>query len=80
MEKMNDLKEELIQILTPIFGQGTKNILENYYTEGEDADLIALARHMLSGYMGKEAAEHVLDKIISRHKIRMPAEPSKVVA
>ena len=58
-----DIKTEILSLLTPIFGNGVKKLIDDNY-ENNEAELIELARHMLTGYMGKDYAEKQLKKII----------------
>jgi hypothetical protein len=46
-----DIKEELIKVMLPIFGEEVKKLIEEHYDSKNPEELIALADHMLTGYM-----------------------------
>lgn len=54
------LKDKLIHLLSSIFGDEVKKIVDENYTSNKE--LIELSFHMLSGYMGKENAKKLLLK------------------
>jgi hypothetical protein len=59
-----DLKEKIIHILTPVFGEEVKKIIEDNYTSKKPEELVQLAYHMLSGYMGEQNAKKLLQKVL----------------
>ena len=69
MEKLEELKSELIGVLAPIFGQGIKNILENYYDKKEAGEMMNLADHMLTGYLGAKSAHLLIKKISAKYHL-----------
>jgi len=64
IEKMKkDIKEELIKIMAPIFGEEVKKLIESNYDSNKPGELLELAEHMLTGYMGAENADRILKKL-----------------
>jgi hypothetical protein len=58
-----DIKEELIAIMAPIFGEEVKKLIESNYDVNKPEELFELAEHMLTGYMGAENANRILKKL-----------------
>ncbi len=67
MEKNIKIKEEVLKVLTPIFGDNVRKIINEYYDSNKPEEIIELAHHMLSGYMGKKNADRILKKIIQNY-------------
>ncbi|NTV23676.1 MAG: hypothetical protein HGA85_04850 [Nanoarchaeota archaeon] len=61
-----DIKTELLKILTPIFGKDVQKLIQDNYDSSKPDELIALAHHMLSGYMGEDNANKKLTAFLSR--------------
>ncbi|MCM2325093.1 MAG: hypothetical protein NDI94_01400 [Candidatus Woesearchaeota archaeon] len=62
-----DLKSEIISVLSPIFGESVRNMIEDNYDSKNPSELIEMAHHMITGYMGEENANRLLDKIIKKY-------------
>lgn len=60
------IKQELTRVLSSIFGDSIKITIEEYYESNKLEELIELAEHMLTGYMGEENADRLLAKIIAK--------------
>ncbi len=58
-----DLKEEIIKIMTPIFGEEVKKLISENYDSKNPNELLELAHHMLVGYMGEKNADRILENI-----------------
>lgn len=56
-------KSEVIGVLTPIFGEQVKQIIEENYSADEERKLYDLAHLMLSGYMGRASTEKILCRL-----------------
>ena len=60
-------KEEIVQVLVPLFGEGVKNIVQNYYDQGDEEELLKLASHMLSEMFGEDSAHDLIEKIVKKY-------------
>ncbi len=63
---MVDLKEEILGVLTPIFGEGLKEQLTKNYDSNNPQEVIDVSHKMLSDYLGEDAADELLKKIIKK--------------
>jgi hypothetical protein len=63
----SNIKEELIKILSPIFGEAVKRFLEEHYDSTHPEELIEVAHHMLSGYMGESNANKILKSVLDKY-------------
>jgi hypothetical protein len=61
------LKSEVISVLLPIFGESVKKMIDDNYEEKNPDELIDVAHHMISGYMGEENADKMLQKIMKKY-------------
>lgn len=59
-----DLKDELIKIMAPIFGEEVKQLIAANYDSNKPEELLDLAHHMLTGYMGEKNADRILESLI----------------
>lgn len=59
-----DLKSEIINLLTPLFGEGVKDLIVEYYDNKNPQELVEIARHMLVAYLGEDAADSILQQIL----------------
>jgi hypothetical protein len=64
---MMDLKSEIISVLLPIFGESVRNIIEENYDSKNPSELIEIAHHMITGYMGEDNANRILEKITKKY-------------
>jgi hypothetical protein len=64
--EQRDIKEELINILTPIFGESVKKIIVDNYDSKHPNELLDMANHLLSGYMGESNAKNMLKKVMEK--------------
>ena len=62
-----ELKDKILVVLTPIFGDSVKKIIEENYSSNNPEELISMAYHMLSGYLGENNAKKLLGKIIKEN-------------
>lgn len=62
------LKENIIGILAPIFGNGVKGMIESYYDENNPQELYDLVHHMLSGVIGQKSTEALLKERLNLEK------------
>lgn len=61
-----NIKEDIITVLQPIFGERIKKTIDEFYDENDSNDskeLIRMAHEMLDGYMGEKQADIILSKI-----------------
>jgi hypothetical protein len=65
MENEN-LKKEVLAILTSIFSEGVTKIIEDSYDSENPEELLKFARHILGEYMGETNADKILDNIIEK--------------
>ena len=63
----SDIKSEVIELLEPIFGKDFVKTVTNLYDEQESEEIIKLAHNMLTGYLGEEAANQILSKLLKKH-------------
>lgn len=63
------VKSEVILVLSPIFGNSVKAMIEQQYDDPKE--ILELAKHMLTGYMGEENAVKILSRIYHTYKIKM---------
>jgi hypothetical protein len=61
-----DIKTEILSILSPIFGENVKKIIEENYDSKKPFELVELAYHMLSGYMGEKNADKLLENLLNK--------------
>jgi hypothetical protein len=61
------VKDEIVSILTPIFGDGVKKLIDDYYDEKNSSELLTLARRMLTDYMGQKNADRQLSSVLRQH-------------
>ena len=59
-----DVKSEIIRILTPIFGDDVKNIIMSYYDN--PSEMVKLTDDMLSNYMGEKNAKKILNDLFKK--------------
>jgi hypothetical protein len=64
--KKMDIKEEIVNILAPIFGKSVIKLVEDNYDSNNPKELVEMADHMLSGYMGEDNAKNMLKKILEK--------------
>ena len=64
------IKEEVIEILRPIFGDKTVKMIETNYSDGEKAELFNLADTMLTNFMGEKSAKPLLSKLAKKYKVK----------
>jgi hypothetical protein len=60
-----EMKDELMRVLTSIFGSGIRKTIEEYYDADKIDELVKLANHMLTEYMGEENAQKIMKKFIN---------------
>ena len=60
---MENLKEEVIKILTPIFGASMKDMIEKYYDDQNPQEIISITHELLSKFMGEKNANKEIEKI-----------------
>jgi hypothetical protein len=65
-KETQDTKDQLIAVLTPIFGDSVKKIITEYYDEQKPEEVVKLAHHMLSGYMGEANADKLMQNIMNK--------------
>ena len=61
------LKEDIIDVLEPIFGIEVKNIIIKYFDEGSPQEMIDLVSKMLKDYLGEKNAEKIVNDILSKY-------------
>ncbi len=65
-----NIKEDVIEVLQPIFGERVKKTIEQFYDEkdpGDSKELIIMAHTMLEGYMGEKQADIILSNIKKKY-------------
>jgi hypothetical protein len=65
------LKEEIIKILTPIFGEGIRGTIEELYSEENPQELYNLVRHLLEGVIGPKNTDILLHKRLDFKKLNI---------
>jgi len=65
------LKEEMILVLEPVFGESIKQMIEKFYDNSEQKEIIEMAQSMLSGYMGAEMGNKLLKKVVEKYHIEL---------
>ena len=61
-----DLKEEIINLMKPLFGDGVANTISNYYEDSKPQEIIDLAHKMLCDFMGENNADVLLEKVLKK--------------
>ena len=61
-----DLKEEIINVMKPLFGGEVVKILNDYYESDKPQEIIKVAHKMLSDFMGEENADATLESILNK--------------
>jgi len=69
--KSRTLKQDVLKILEPIFGDSVKKMIVSNYSENNPKELILLSTVMLNNYMGEENAKKLIDKLVKKHKVDM---------
>lgn len=64
----SDIRREISNLLKSKFGDEIEKMLKNYYEDSAPDEIIGLARHMLSGLVGEEMANELINKILEKHK------------
>ncbi len=63
------VKSDVVSVLTPIFGDSVKTMIEQQYDDPKE--ILDVAKHMLTGYMGEQNAVKILNKIYHQYKIKV---------
>ena len=63
------IKEDVIVILLPIFGESVKDMIDKFYWDEEPKELIKLAKAMIGGYYSPEIGEKLLKKITEKYHV-----------
>lgn len=61
----DDLKQEILKIMTPIFGVKVRNTIDKFY-ESREEELIYLAEQMLTDYLGPEQTRKIMDELYKK--------------
>ncbi len=67
MPAQPDIKEELINLLTPIFGEAVKRILTEHYESSNPQEIVEVAHHLLVGYMGEKNADRLIGNVLKKY-------------
>ena len=62
-----DIRTEISSLLKSKFGDEIGKMLKSYYEDEDSSEIIRLARHMLSGLVGEEMANELINKILKKH-------------
>src|SRR3989344_3051973 len=72
--RMESIKEAIIRLLVPLFGEGMRSPINRLYGEDDPQEMIDLAHHMLAELWGRKNAERALQSVIARFpELRLPA-------
>lgn len=68
---MGSFKKEIAEILGHKFGEATRKMILDQYSDDNPQELYELANHMLSAFMGKKNTDAVLDNLVKKYKVRL---------
>jgi hypothetical protein len=64
-------KEEVANVLADKFGEPTRRMILDKYTDSDPQELYDVAEHMLSAFMGKDNADKVIDGLLAKYKVKV---------
>jgi len=68
---MDTIKDEVINLLVPIFGAGIKDMVEKYFDADNPQELIDMAHELLAKFMGNKNTDKEINEIIKKFKINV---------
>lgn len=64
-------KEDIAKILADKFGEPTRKMILDKYSDDSPQELYDVAEHMLSAFMGKDNANKVIEGLLIKYKVRV---------
>ncbi len=64
-------KNEVAEILGHRFGDVTRRMILDKYSDDDPQEIYDVAEHMLSAFMGGKNADTVLAKLVSKYKLKV---------
>lgn len=61
----------MAKVLADKFGESTRRMILDKYTDDDPQELYEVAEHMLSAFMGKENADKVIGALLSKYKVKV---------
>ncbi len=61
-----DIKQELIWVLKPLFGEDIIKMIGEYYDSNNPQEIINVTHKLLSDFMGEENTDNILQNIIKK--------------
>ena len=65
-----NIREEVINVLIPIFGESIRAKIENYYDSKNPDELVNLAYHIIEEYAGEERAKKLLKNLLEQSQLK----------
>jgi hypothetical protein len=64
-------KDDVSKVLADKFGEATRKMILDKYSEDDPQELYDVAEHMLSAFMGKANADKVVGDLLAKYKVKV---------
>jgi hypothetical protein len=64
-------KDDVAKVLADKFGESTRKMILDKYSEDDPQELYDVSEHMLSAFMGKANADKVITDLLSKYKVKV---------